>query len=149
MTEAADNTAPLQTKDIKCLQEIISTLLYCGRAVDNTMLVALGTLASAQTKGTQATKKAANQLLDCCFTHPDAKVRCHSSGMVLIIHSDASYHSETRARSRVAGHFVLSDAFPTPPRRPNQANHSRHTTEPSTSLAPSCQWWWHQQQKQN
>ena len=55
MTEAADTTAPLTTKDIKRLQEIIDTLLYYGRAIDNTMLVALGTLASAQTKGGQPT----------------------------------------------------------------------------------------------
>jgi len=78
------------------------------------MLVALGTLASAQTKGTQATKKAAAQLLDYCFSNPDAKVRYHSSGMVLSIHSDASYHSEANARSRVAGHFTLTDTLKHP-----------------------------------
>ena len=38
--------------------------------------------------------------------------------MVLTIHSDASYHSETRARSRVAGHFVLSDSLPDPTKAP-------------------------------
>ena len=85
------------------------------------MLVALGTLASAQTQGTQATKRAANQLLDYCFTHPNARVRFHASGMVLAIHSDASYHSEAQARSRVAGHFILSDALPDPANAPKPA----------------------------
>jgi hypothetical protein len=57
-SEAADITNPLHPKETKKLQEIIGTLLYYGRDVDSTMIVALGTLASAQTKGTQATKKA-------------------------------------------------------------------------------------------
>jgi hypothetical protein len=86
------------------------------------MLVALGTLASAQTKGTKATKKAAAQLLDYSFTHPDAKVRYHSSGMVLSIHSDASYHSEAKARSRVAGHFILADSMQQPTLAPKPAD---------------------------
>ncbi|CAB9528638.1 expressed unknown protein [Seminavis robusta] len=122
LTAKADTTNPLQQKDTKRLQEIIGTLLYYGRAVDSTMLVALGTLASAQTKGTQATKRAAAQLLDYCFTHPDATVRYHASGMILSIHSDASYHSETEARSRVAGHFILSDSLQQPNTAPKPAD---------------------------
>lgn len=118
LTPPEDLTNPLNPKEIKRLQEIIGTLLYYGRAVDSTMLVALGTLASAQTKGTQATKRAANQLLDYCFTHPDATVRYHASGMVLTIDSDASYLSEAKSRSRVAGHFILSDALPDPTKPP-------------------------------
>jgi hypothetical protein len=120
-SEAEDTTKPLHPKETKQLQEIIGTLLYYGRAVDSTMLVSLGTLASAQTKGTQATKKAAAQLLDYCFTHPDAKVRYHASGMILSIHSDASYHSEAKARSRVAGHFILTDSLQHPTVAPKPA----------------------------
>ena len=85
------------------------------------MLVALGTLASAQTQGTQATKRAANQLLNYCFTHTNDRVRFHASGMFLAIHSDASYHSEAQARSRVAGHFILSDALTDPANAPKPA----------------------------
>ena len=40
-------------------------------------------------------------------THPDATVRFYASDMVLNVHSDASYLSESRARSRAAGHFFL------------------------------------------
>ncbi|MGL5935811.1 MAG: reverse transcriptase domain-containing protein, partial [Cetobacterium sp.] len=47
-----DQTLPLDAKGIKRLQEVIGTFLFSARAVDNTMLVALGTLAAAQTKGT-------------------------------------------------------------------------------------------------
>ena len=39
--------------------------------------------------------------------HPEAKIRFHASDMILNIHSDASYLSETRARSKLAGYFFL------------------------------------------
>ena len=86
------------------------------------MLVALGTLASAQSNGTQATMKAAVKLLNYANTHPDSAIRYYASGMQLHIHSDASYLSEANARSRVGGVFFLSGNddpspnAPTPPR---------------------------------
>ncbi len=46
------------------------------------------------------------QLLDYLATHPDATVRFHSSEMILNIHSDASYLSETNTHSRACGHFM-------------------------------------------
>ncbi len=39
--------------------------------------------------------------------HPDAVIRYYPSDMVLQVHSDASYLSESRARSRVAGQFFM------------------------------------------
>jgi hypothetical protein len=104
-----DDSAPLDAAGTTRLQEIIGTLLFYARAVDSTMLVALGSLASAQAKGTQATAQAATHLLNYCATHPDAVVAFHKSGMGLHAHSDASYLSEREARSRVAGIFFLSD----------------------------------------
>ena len=93
----------------------MGTLLYYARAVDSTMLVALGTLASAQTKATTATNLAISHLLDYCATHPDATVRYTSSAMCLHVHSDASYLSEADSRSRAGGYFFLSAA---PPQQP-------------------------------
>jgi hypothetical protein len=90
------------------IQEIVGTLLFYGRAIDSTMLVALVTLASNQTKGTHETNKAVTQLLNYASTHPDATVRYHASDMCLHIHSDASYLSEANARSRAGGTFFLS-----------------------------------------
>jgi hypothetical protein len=40
-------------------------------------------------------------------THPDAIVRFYKSDMILNVHSDASYLSAPRARSRAAGYFFL------------------------------------------
>ena len=55
-------------------QEVLGTHLFYGRAVDNTTLTALGTLATAQTKGTEQTMDKLVQLMDYSATYPDAKV---------------------------------------------------------------------------
>jgi hypothetical protein len=62
------------------------------------MLPALGTIAAGP--HTTANEHAASHLLDYCATHPEATVRFHASEMVLHIHSDASYQSEPKSRSR-------------------------------------------------
>ena len=73
------------------------------------MLHKLNSLASAQTKGNEETIKAMEHFLDYCATHPDATIRFQASEMVLKIHSDASYLSETEARSRAGGYFFLGN----------------------------------------
>jgi hypothetical protein len=119
-----DESKPLDAHGITRLQQIIGTLLFYARAVDNTMLVALGTLASSQTKGTDNTMEATMQLLDYAATHPDAAIRYHKSDMVLYVHSDASYLSEPGARSRVGGIFYLGNHDePTEVPRPNGPIH--------------------------
>jgi hypothetical protein len=88
------------------------------------MLVALGTLAAAQANGTKATTKALTHLLNYAATHPTAAIHFYASGMILKIHSDASYLSETKARSRAGGYFYLgSDSDPEPIIKPNGAIH--------------------------
>ena len=47
-----DASAPLDSDGITRVQQIIGTLLHYGRAVNNTMLVALSSLAASQTKST-------------------------------------------------------------------------------------------------
>jgi hypothetical protein len=109
---AEDTTSPLGAADITFLQQIIGTLLYYARAVDNTMLVAISTLASVQAKGTEATMDAAVHLLNYCATLPDAVFRFSASDMILHIHSDASYLSVHGGRSRLGGYFYLSQQPP-------------------------------------
>ena len=48
-------------------------------------------------------------------THPDAIVAYRASNMVLVGNSDASYLSESKARSRAGGHFFMSDNSSNPP----------------------------------
>ena len=108
-TEDPDDSEPLVASDLKRLQQIIGVFLYYARILDSTMLVTLGTLASAQSKGTAATMKAAIQLLNYAATHPEATIRFHASDMILHIHSNASYLSATESRSRHAGYLFLSN----------------------------------------
>jgi Reverse transcriptase (RNA-dependent DNA polymerase) len=57
----APDTSPLLTPDrVTRLQQIVGSFLYYARAIDSSMLVALGTLAAAQTKATQS-KRAVSQ----------------------------------------------------------------------------------------
>jgi len=115
MTAPIDTSPNLDKTQIKRLQQIIGVFLYYSRALDLTMLVALGTLAAAQAEGTQATVEACTQLVNYAATHPDATLRFHASKMILNIHSDASYLSESKARSRAGGYFYLTDDTEKPP----------------------------------
>ena len=103
LTAPPDTTPVLPPSDRTRIQEIIGTLLFYARAIDDTMLVALNSLASEQTTATEATMNKIVQLLNYAATHPDTIIRYRASDMYLWVHSDASYPSEPQARSRYAG----------------------------------------------
>jgi hypothetical protein len=109
-----DESPMLDVSDVKRVQEVLGTFLFYGRAVDLTMVTAIGSIATEQSCATQLTMKAVTRLLNYAATHPDAKIRYHASDMILYVERDASYLSETKARSRVAGFHYLSDAVPDP-----------------------------------
>jgi len=72
------------------------------------MLPALGTIASQQDAPTEQTLETVIQLLNYAASNQDPIIRFHASEMQLLIESDASYLSEAKARSRVAGFHYLS-----------------------------------------
>jgi hypothetical protein len=109
---------PLNKAGILRAQSITGTSLFYARAVDPTALVAIGTISAEQSKATENTNKKITRLLDYFATHPNAIIRYHHSGMVLYIHSDASYLSEPNAHSRMGGHFFLSSPPLDPSRQP-------------------------------
>jgi hypothetical protein len=111
---AADISPLLNNTDSLFVKEVIGVFLYDARAVDCTMLAALGSLAAQQANPTQTTMKYFKQFLDYATSRPDAMVTFQSSDMVLAMHSDASYLSKTKARRRAGGIFFLStdDVFP-------------------------------------
>ena len=55
------------------------------------------------------------QLLNYLATQEDAVLSYHASDMVLAVHSNASYFSKPKARSRAGGHFFLSSNTTVPP----------------------------------
>ena len=89
-TTAPDITTPLETKDVKWMQQFVDTLLYYAQNVDTTMLMALGTISDQKTRATDHTAKLLSQLFNYFHTHPDASIHYHASNMILHIHSDAS-----------------------------------------------------------
>jgi hypothetical protein len=113
--EPEDTSAPLNETDKRFVQEVAGTFLFYARAVDGTMLTALSSLAAEQAQPTQRTMQKCRQFLDYAATHEDAVVTYRASDMVLAIHSDASYLSEAKARSRAGGHFFCSEDVPDPP----------------------------------
>ena len=136
----SDDDAPLlDPPSLTRVQQIVGMLLYYAMALDNTMLVALGSIAGQQAKATTATMTACNWLLDYAASNPIAKIRYHASGMQLYSHSDASYLSEAKARSRGAGFYYLSDT-PTDPNMPPSFHHL--STALSMSSAKSCETSW-------
>jgi hypothetical protein len=115
-----DSSPALNAKDTKHVQEVLGTLLFYVRAVDFTILTAIGTLASQQqANGTTATLDAlTHQLLNYCATHPDAIVRYHASDMILHVESDASYLTAPRAGLRAAGYQQYLSSRPLDPIKP-------------------------------
>jgi hypothetical protein len=92
-----DTTLPIlaRTKEIRCrctvpsptgyftkvdrqrnkkVQKIVGSILYYTRAVDMTVLMALSSIASDQTKGMERTLEKAYQVLNYLATHPNAVV---------------------------------------------------------------------------
>ena len=66
LTAPADTSTLLDAPGVTRIQEILGVLLYYARAVDNTLLVALGSLASAPRS--EATADALVHLLNYCAT---------------------------------------------------------------------------------
>jgi hypothetical protein len=113
--QAADQSPLLDNKGKKFIQKVTGKFLYLGRAVDLTILAALSSIAAQQASPTEKTRQHAQQLLDYLATQEEAIITYQSSDMVLAVHSDASYLSESKARSRVGGHFFMSSDVPIPP----------------------------------
>ena len=69
------------------------------------MLLALSAIAADQAAPTKNKLEKVDQLLDYAASQEEAVITYQASGMVLVIHSNASYLSEPKARSRAGGHF--------------------------------------------
>jgi hypothetical protein len=90
-------------------QEYVTCNVLSGvfRAVDMTVLMALSTITSKQTKASEKTLEKFTQLLDYLASNSDAKVHYYESDMVLNIHSNTSYLLEAKARSCTCSHFFM------------------------------------------
>ena len=112
-------TAPkLEKCGIVCMQSISGTFLYISRAVNPTMLVALNEIGSEEALPTTDTIKKTKMMMDYSDTQLDAVIRFHASDMCLHINSDSAYLVQSKAHSRAAVHYYLSNTPPPPPIQP-------------------------------
>jgi hypothetical protein len=102
--EGREDSPALSPKYVTCLQQLGGILIYYARAVDPTWIMLVNILASEQTR---ATADKIIKLLNYCTTRPTSTLRYHASGMILNIHSDASYLYERQANSRAGRFFYM------------------------------------------
>ena len=115
---ADKDTSPVfPLKDIRWIEKATGCFLFYSRVVDPTLATALNSIASDQAAPTEQTMRQTKHFLDYCWTHPDATIRYHASDMHLWVDSDVAYLVAPKARSRLAGHFFLSNK-PTNPTKP-------------------------------
>ena len=69
--------------------------MYYVRAVDITVLPTISSIVSEQASATEHMEKKYAQSLDYLETHANTKIQYYASDLVLNIHSDALYLSET------------------------------------------------------
>ena len=125
--KTVDNTPKLDAEGIKHIQKVIGTLLYYARAIDSTMLMVINAISAAQATGTTATASAVTWLLDYATIYHNATIRYNASQMILCIHSDASYQSESESRCRAGGYFFLG------------SNNHNDTSKKNGAICTTCE----------
>ena len=79
------------------------------------MRVDLSDSASEQASPPKATMEKVDQFVYYAASQKHAVLTYEASAMVLAVHSDASYLSKSKARSRAGGHFFISKDVSFPP----------------------------------
>jgi len=92
----------------KFIQEVCGVFLFLARTVDGGLLPAHSSLASQQANPTEKTMVLCKQYLDFMASQEDAVLTYQASNMVLAIHSDVSYLSKPKSRSRAGGHMFMA-----------------------------------------
>ena len=66
-------------------------------------------ISNSQSKSTIYKRLATDMLLDYAHTYPNAKIRHHTSNMIMHAGSDAAYLFMPEDHSRINGHYYLRD----------------------------------------
>ena len=103
------NSPEVDATDKKNVQQVVGSFLYYARAIDMTILHALNSIAADSSKPTERTMERVRKLLDYMYLNPNAIICFRQSDMILNVHSDASYQTASRARSRAGGYFFLGN----------------------------------------
>ncbi len=112
-----DDSPPLPPLRVTRLQSIIGTFQHVARALDVTLVCPISKLATSPK--TMKTEQMVEHFMNYLHTWSEPCVTFYASDMQLHVHSDASYLSETRARSRVAGFHCMGNYDPASGLPPN------------------------------
>jgi hypothetical protein len=102
-----DASKPLGPQGVKRVQQIVGSGLYLARAIDATIVPAVGKVSSEQAQPTEQVLLDAERVLQYLSMYPNNQLVYKASDMILHIHSDASYLSRTKSRSVGGGYFYL------------------------------------------
>jgi hypothetical protein len=108
LANALDTSPSLNKAGKKFIQEVTEVFLCLVQAIDSTMLIALSSLASEQAAPAERTMQKCLHFLYYAASQEDAIITYQASDMRLAIHSDVSYLSEPKARSRAGGHMFMA-----------------------------------------
>lgn len=78
MAMKEDDSPKLDPNGIKLIQSIVGAVLYYGRMIDSTVLVACNDIASQQSSATERTLRLSSWLLDYLASNPNASVGVES-----------------------------------------------------------------------
>ena len=102
--EPSDEDLQLVSEEQKTyIQAVVGVFLFYSRAVDPTMLTTINKISSDQSHPTQTTMRAVERFLGYAKRYPNSHIRISESNMQMQVQSDASYLSESNARSRAGG----------------------------------------------
>ena len=120
MVHPTDNYLVLNPDEANNVQQIVGTILYYGRAVDLTMLVALNTIAAEKSKIAQEKAVKVVQLINYIATQPEAITRYRFSGITLHMNSNVSFLSAPGSNIITGGYQYLSEPSSDPKKPPHK-----------------------------
>jgi hypothetical protein len=104
--EEIDSSPPASAADKLYLQTAVGIFRWWADAVCPILLPTLSKLGTCQSSPTTKAMDHLHRTLNYLAHHPDSSITYHPSNMQLEAHSDASYLSEPKSRSRVACFFT-------------------------------------------
>lgn len=104
-----DKSPKLNAKETKELQERVGILRYISDMVFTHLQVPVSKIASTMAQPTKQALEKAKRIFGYLAINKDRALRFKKSDMIIRAHSDASYQSETNARSRSGGYIYMGN----------------------------------------
>ena len=118
-----DDNSPLATSQQEAyLRKAVGIFRYYAQCIDGVALYPISKLALKQSKPTVQDMDRLNRFLNYMADNQNASITYHPSDMQLHIHSDESYLSESKSRSRRAGFFTCGEIIYAPNSSSNKVN---------------------------